>query len=134
MILSINTGSEKNSIAIFGGSVAKEVVWESYRTQSKELLPKIDKLLKSCKINPKDLEAIAVYQGPGSFTGLRVGISVANTLAWGLDVPVIGIKKSNKVISIRAIDIAQKAEKIYQKSKNKKFSKIVTPYYDSPLK
>lgn len=155
MILGINTGSEKNSIALFWPEkISKQVCWASYHAsprlrvashaQSRELLPKIDKLLKKNRIKLFDLNVIAVYQGPGSFTGLRVGISVANALAWGLDIPVVGIKNSNKVISNKAIEIAKKAEKIYQKSKNKsaqggsalcgKFSKIVIPYYGSQLK
>lgn len=92
MILAINTASEKNSIGLLGKNIAQETIWSSYRTQSKELLPKIDQLLRKNKIKLSDLDAIAVYQGPGSYTGLRVGISVANALAWGLDIPVIGVK------------------------------------------
>lgn len=93
MILAINTGSENNSIALYNPpKIDDEVVWQSYKTQSQELLPKIDKLLKSNKVKLSNLKAIAVFQGPGSYTGLRVGISVANTLAWSLDIPVVEIK------------------------------------------
>lgn len=145
MILAINTGSDKNSIALFGKNIAEEIIWNSYhasprlrvasRTQSKELLPKIDQILKRNKVRPSDLLGIAVYQGPGSYTGLRVGISVANSLAWGLDVPVIGIKQSSVTSDqLPALEIAKKAEKIYRKTKNKQFSKLVIPFYDFALK
>lgn len=101
MILTINTGSENNSIALYKPSkIEDEIVWQSYKTQSQELLPKIDKLLKSNKVKLSDLKAIAVYQGPGSYTGLRVGFSVANALAWSLDIPVIGIKNPKSKLQI----------------------------------
>jgi len=54
------------------------------------VLPLIDKLLKKHKLFPQDLNAIEVNEGPGSFTGLRVGISVANTLSFALKIPVNG--------------------------------------------
>ncbi|MBI3290206.1 tRNA (adenosine(37)-N6)-threonylcarbamoyltransferase complex dimerization subunit type 1 TsaB [Candidatus Microgenomates bacterium] len=60
------------------------------------LLLVIDKLLRKKKLEIKDIEEIQVNTGPGSFTGLRVGISVANTLGWALGVRVNGkeVKKS----------------------------------------
>lgn len=58
--------------------------------KSQVLLPLIDKLLKNNNIMLDDLSAIQVNPGPGSFTGLRVGLSVANTLGWTLGIPVNG--------------------------------------------
>ncbi len=154
MILAINTGSENNSIALYEkNKIEKEVSWQSYRTQSKELLPKINQLLQDNKFTPKSLDAIAVFAGPGSFTGLRVGVSVANALAWSLDIPVIGIKVKNKkskvksksyklkidqddckVNNLSALDIAKRGCKVLVTKKLKKFSKIVEPFYNFPLK
>ena len=54
------------------------------------VLPLIDKLLKKHKLSLKDINEIEVNTGPGSFTGLRVGISIANALAWTLKIPVNG--------------------------------------------
>lgn len=59
---------------------------------SQVLLPLIEKLLKSQKIDLKDLEGIEVEKGPGSFTGLRVGVSVANALGFAFGIPVNGKK------------------------------------------
>ena len=160
MILAINTGSDKNSIALYSTSVGDEVIWKSYKTQSQELLPKINKLLQFNKVKLLDLKAVAVYQGPGSYTGLRVGISVANALAWSLNIPVIGIKKcytdtlsncqkknsgvnkSNNVTiqqcnlsttpetgNSPALEIAQRAQKIFIKKNCSKFTVLVSPYY-----
>ncbi|MBI5465104.1 tRNA (adenosine(37)-N6)-threonylcarbamoyltransferase complex dimerization subunit type 1 TsaB [Candidatus Gottesmanbacteria bacterium] len=67
--------------------------------KSQNLLPLIDKILKkhkqsfsSNKVKLEDLTGIEVNTGPGSFTGLRVGVAVANTLGWILGIPVNGKK------------------------------------------
>lgn len=54
------------------------------------VLPIIDELLKKHDLTPKDLMEIEVNEGPGSFTGVRVGVSIANALAFGLGIPVNG--------------------------------------------
>ena len=61
------------------------------RAHSKEILPRIDQLLRSQGLKAKDLEVIIYGQGPGSFTGLRIGIGITQGLAFGLDIPVVGI-------------------------------------------
>ncbi len=55
---------------------------------SQKLLPLIEKLLKQEQLDLKKLKAIKVEVGPGSFTGTRVGVSVANALGWSLNIPV----------------------------------------------
>lgn len=62
--------------------------------KSQNLLPLINKILKKNKVSLKDLTGIKVNTGPGSFTGLRVGVSVANALAWVLGILVNGKKKT----------------------------------------
>ncbi|MFN0057677.1 MAG: tRNA (adenosine(37)-N6)-threonylcarbamoyltransferase complex dimerization subunit type 1 TsaB [Planctomycetota bacterium] len=57
----------------------------------RELLPRIDRLCERVGLEPGDLELIAVGVGPGSFTGVRIGVSAAKALAWGLRIPVLGI-------------------------------------------
>ena len=63
---------------------------------SQRLLPFIDEVLKKEGISFKDIKEIEVDTGPGSFTGLRVGVSVANALGWGLGIPVNGKNISKK--------------------------------------
>ncbi len=60
--------------------------------KAQNVLPLIEKILKKHKLKPSDLTAIEINTGPGSFTGLRVGIAVANALAWFLKIPVNGKK------------------------------------------
>jgi len=62
--------------------------FETKNHKSQELLFLIDKVLRENKKNIKDISGIEVNLGPGSFTGLRVGLSVANALSWALDIPI----------------------------------------------
>lgn len=63
---------------------------EARQNKSQKLLPFIDELLKKKSKKLKDITEIEVNTGPGSFTGLRVGVSVAQALGWALGVPVNG--------------------------------------------
>ena len=65
--------------------------------KSQVVLPLIDQLLKKHGLDPKDLSAIEVNPGPGSFTGIRVGITIANTLGKILSIPVNG-KRVGEVV------------------------------------
>lgn len=59
------------------------------------VLPLMQKLLEKHKLQPQDLDAIEVSPGPGSFTGVRVGVSIANALGFALKIPVNGIQITN---------------------------------------
>ena len=60
--------------------------------KNQEVLPLVEKLLRQQELELKDLTAIEVNLGPGSFTGLRVGVSIANTLGYLLKIPINGEK------------------------------------------
>src|SRR3989344_3996586 len=79
------------------GKVQKLV--QKQKLGSQVLLPMIIKILKKNELNLKDLTAVEVNPGPGSFTGTRVGVSVANALGFALDIPVNG-KKGKIVVPI----------------------------------
>jgi tRNA threonylcarbamoyladenosine biosynthesis protein TsaB len=92
MELLIDTSNREKIIVGVG---SKKFESESRTGASQELLPFIIKVLKKNNLELKDITEIKVATGPGSFTGLRVGVSVAQTLGWVLDIPVNGksIKK-----------------------------------------
>lgn len=71
-------------------SVIAEIKWHAHRQLAETLHHKIDELLGSKKLLLSDLSGVVVYRGPGSFTGLRIGISVANALAGSLNIPIVG--------------------------------------------
>ena len=89
-ILAIDTTQPETGIGLLVNNQSVIKTWVSQHNQSDELLPNIGKLLKKQGIEPTQLNSVAVNLGPGSFTGLRVGISVANAFGYGLQIPVIG--------------------------------------------
>ena len=99
MILCIDTKNQK-TIKVFlkkDGEVIKSLGDEN-KFGSQALLPLIEKLLKQQKLDYKDLKAIEVETGPGSFTGLRVGVSVANALGFSLGIPVNSKKIETELV------------------------------------
>lgn len=93
MILYINTKDQKQvSVSLKKDGEVVETLSEQNEYGSQVLLPLIEKLLKVQKLEYPDLKGIEVETGPGSFTGLRVGLSVANALAYSLNIPVNGKK------------------------------------------
>jgi tRNA threonylcarbamoyladenosine biosynthesis protein TsaB len=63
--------------------------WQAHRELSVTLHKKIEELLTAEKKSWQDIQGITVFKGPGSFTGLRIGLTIANTLSYGLRVPVV---------------------------------------------
>lgn len=60
-------------------------------THSIGAMPAIEELLKKADIKPSDIDAIAVAEGPGSYTGVRIGVTIGKTLAWTLNVPIVSV-------------------------------------------
>lgn len=71
---------------------------DSNKTQI--ILPMIDKVLKRHSLKPKDLSEIKINVGPGSFTGLRVGLAIANALSFVLKIPINGNKVGDIILPI----------------------------------
>lgn len=69
--------------------------WQADRKLAKELLQKMHDQLKAHHADWADIAGIVVFEGPGSFTGLRIGLTTANTLAYGLDVPIVASQGEN---------------------------------------
>ena len=78
------------SLTIHGKEYRKEKKMEARSSQL--VLPLIEELLAEHALTPHDIAEVAVNEGPGSFTGVRVGVSIANALAFGLGIPVNGTK------------------------------------------
>jgi tRNA threonylcarbamoyladenosine biosynthesis protein TsaB len=92
MIIAINTATDSTELWLYGenGDLVQTDTWESGRQLSSQLLIHIEALLHAQKSTWKELHAIAVFRGPGSFTGLRIGISVANAIAYAQSIPIVG--------------------------------------------
>ncbi len=91
MILALRTDSSEAEIYVLDqGAIQAQKLWSAGRELSEQLLSEIYALLDSVDSKPEELQAVLAYQGPGSFTGLRIGISVANAIGYSLGIPVIG--------------------------------------------
>jgi tRNA threonylcarbamoyladenosine biosynthesis protein TsaB len=92
MLLAIDTSTRWASLALFDGTgVIAETSWRCWGNHTVEVLPTIAQMLKYAQAQPADLQAIAVAKGPGSFTGLRIGMSIAKGFCLALNVPIIAI-------------------------------------------
>jgi tRNA threonylcarbamoyladenosine biosynthesis protein TsaB len=92
-ILNIETATKNCSVALAkeGKTIlCKEIAEEGY-SHAERLHVFIEEIIKEAGINFKDLSAIAVSQGPGSYTGLRIGVSAAKGLCFALDIPLIAV-------------------------------------------
>ncbi len=92
MLLAIDTATRYASLALYDEmGVISEQTWRSENNHSVELIPAVARMLSQQKLKPQSLTGIAVATGPGSFTGLRIGMSVAKGLCLALGIPVVGI-------------------------------------------
>ncbi|SDN36179.1 tRNA threonylcarbamoyladenosine biosynthesis protein TsaB [Paenibacillus sp. yr247] len=90
--LAIDTSSSAMTVAILdNGKMLGEVSSYAERNHSIGLLPHIQDLLANLNLKPKDLQSVAVGQGPGSYTGVRIAVSVGKTFAWSLGLDLIGV-------------------------------------------
>lgn len=91
MILALDTSTAIASIALYDGSVSAEITWHSGRNHSVELMVQVANLMQLRRIQPEQLTGVAAATGPGSYTGLRVGLAAAKGLCLALKVPIIGV-------------------------------------------
>lgn len=96
MILALKTADFTTTLELYrpNGTTAGEIHWESGRELSAQLLARIQELLHRSHAELQELTGIIVFSGPGSFTSLRIGHSVANALADSLALPVVGASGS----------------------------------------
>lgn len=91
MLLALDTSTTRAGIALYDGEVRAEVVWQAGRDHGRQLLPTIEETLRRIGRRPADLTGVAAARGPGSFTGLRVGLAAAQGLSVALNIPMYGV-------------------------------------------
>ena len=98
-ILVLKTDGPTTYLATYDDlSLISELHWESGRELARDILKNIRELLQSSQLNPEELEGILCFSGPGSFTSLRIGITVANTLAYAQNVPIVSTTGDDWVV------------------------------------
>ena len=91
-ILAYETSAKAASVALMEkGKLLGEAYQNTGLTHSQTLMVMAEDLLKTCNLTPKDVEAVAVAAGPGSFTGVRIGVAAAKGFAWGGELPCYGV-------------------------------------------
>ena len=92
LILAFETSAKAASVALLEGT---KLLGESYQntglTHSQTLMVMAEDLLKQCGKTARDVDAVAVAEGPGSFTGVRIGVAAAKGFAWGREIPCYGV-------------------------------------------
>jgi tRNA threonylcarbamoyladenosine biosynthesis protein TsaB len=92
MLLAVDTSTAQVGLALYDGAqVVGEYAWRSSQRHTVELAPAVYELLARCGLTMDDIRALGVALGPGSFTSLRVGLSLVKGLAIARQLPLIGI-------------------------------------------
>ena len=91
-ILSLETSAKSASAAVVeDGNVLASCYQCTGLTHSRTLMPMVEAMLKNAELTLSQMDALAVAAGPGSFTGLRIGVSALKGLAWAADKPCLGV-------------------------------------------
>ncbi len=91
-IMALETSAKAVSVAVVEDGAVLAAAYQNIRlTHSVTLMPLMDGMLHNAGLTAADMDLIAVAAGPGSFTGLRIGVSAAKGLAWALDLPCCGV-------------------------------------------
>ncbi len=92
LILAFETSAKAGSVALLqDGKLLAESYQNTGMTHSQTLLTMAEDLLKNSGFTPQDVQAVAVAEGPGSFTGVRIGVAAAKGFAWGAQIPCYGV-------------------------------------------
>lgn len=128
-VLYIDTSSSYLYSAIVEDDKLIASVSEEYGQSLSEIaLPKIVEMFNENKLSPKDVDKIIVVDGPGSFTGIRIGITIAKVYAWSLNIPI------TTITSLEAMSISSKEKKNHVPMINARRGYVYTAIYDENQK
>lgn len=91
MILGIKTADLVAELVLFDGFFKAHDMWQTDRDMATGLLSRIESLLEKNHLTWVQLSGVVAYKGPGSFTSLRIGLTTANSIAFSLDLPIVGM-------------------------------------------
>jgi tRNA threonylcarbamoyladenosine biosynthesis protein TsaB len=115
-VLSIDTSNYVLGIGLLDGeTVLGEYISNIKKNHSVRVMPAIQTLMEECNIKPGDLSKIVVAEGPGSYTGVRIGVTIAKTMAWTLKIPLSGVS---------SLEVAASSAGRY-------FDGYVSPFFDA---
>lgn len=118
MILLLNTSTAVCKLTLIDNDQHQDYTWQADRELANKLLSFLDAKLHVNNKTWSDISALGVFEGPGSFTGLRIGITVMNTIADAQNIPIAGGRGDNW------------QDEVLSKLKSAKNEKIILPFYD----
>ena len=120
-ILAIDTSTDACSVALQSSRGIEQSLSITPREHTQRVLPMVEQLLAAHQCSLSELDAIAVSIGPGSFTGLRIGLSIAQGLAYGADLPLVAVSTLDTM--------AQTALRLYQPT----VAQVIVPVIDARM-
>ena len=106
LILALESSAKAASAALARDGTLLDMEFQNNGlTHSRTLLPMAEELMLRCGVTLRDVDAVAVSRGPGSFTGIRIGVSAVKGLCWGADKPAIGVS-TLEAMAWNAVDAA----------------------------
>ncbi len=109
-VLAIDTATETLSVALSqANKVSEKMAIVTKNDHASHLMPTIVKVMERASVDPDELDEIIIGHGPGSYTGTRIGVTTAKTMAWALDIPIYSTS-SLKATSLSAL--GQEQEKV----------------------
>lgn len=119
MIVLIDTSTSVCQLIFVDGNWKQKYDWQADRTLAKKLLGYLNEKLGENNKTWSDISTIGVFEGPGSFTGLRIGLTVMNTIADAQNIPIVGGRGDNW------------QDEVLEKLSAGKDERIVLPFYGS---
>jgi tRNA threonylcarbamoyladenosine biosynthesis protein TsaB len=120
LVLTLRTEKPEAEIGLYENNKKLDYLsWQAHRELSDTIHKNIAKLLNQNKLDFKDIKGLIIYKGPGSFTGLRIGFSVANALSDSLDIKIVATNE--ETWTQQGLDLLN----------SKQASKQVFPFYGS---
>lgn len=119
MIILLDTSTSVCQLTLLDGDLCQKYDWQADRTLAKNLLKFLKEKLADNGKTWSDISSIGVFEGPGSFTGLRIGLTVMNTIADAQDISIVGGRGDNW------------QDEALAKLNSGKNEKIVLPFYGS---
>ncbi|MBR5877292.1 MAG: tRNA (adenosine(37)-N6)-threonylcarbamoyltransferase complex dimerization subunit type 1 TsaB, partial [Alistipes sp.] len=105
LILSIETGTDVCSVGLArDGELLSLRESDEGRDHAKKVAVFVEELLRETDVEPEELDAVAVGMGPGSYTGLRIGVSFAKGLCYGLQIPLIAVGSLDSLVEVARED------------------------------
>jgi tRNA threonylcarbamoyladenosine biosynthesis protein TsaB len=112
IFIALDASTEACSVALVNGSQRLSLSSDTPQHHAQQLLPFIDQILQQADLGIGQLDFIACSQGPGSFTGLRIGLGVAQGLAYGADIPMIGVSSLAALARVAAEALAPEVDSV----------------------